>query len=93
MMESETPPSAAPSCGEDDPEVLSRWVSPSPVRPESPAPIGIRPVELQDMLKRASISEDHRTLMSMVTERISSAESGLYEAVGSLLTGFEVRKK
>ena len=50
-------------------------------------------MELQDLLKRASISEDHRTLMSMVIERISSAESGLYEAIGSLLTGFEVRKK
>ena len=50
-------------------------------------------MELQDLLKRASISEDHRTLMSMVIERISFAESGLYKAVGSLLTGFEVRKK
>ena len=93
MMESETPPSAAPSCGADDPEVSSRRVSPSPAGPESSAPIGVRPVELQDLLKRASISEDHRTLMSMVIERISSAESELYEAVGSLLTGFEVCKK
>ena len=32
----------------------------------------------------------HRTLMSTVIERISSAESGLHEAVKSLLTGFEV---
>ena len=93
MMESETPPSAAPSHGADDPEVSSRRVSPSPAGPESSAPIGVRPVELQDLLKRASISEDHRTLMGDMIERISSAESGLYEAVGSLLTGFEVRKK
>ena len=93
MMESETPPSAAPSCGADDPEVSSRRVSPSPAGPESSAPIGVRPVELQDFLKRASISEDHRTLMGGVIERISSAETGLYEAVRSLLTGFEVRKK
>ena len=50
-------------------------------------------MELQDLLERASISEDHRILMSTVIERILSAESGLYEAVGSLLTGFEVRKK
>ena len=50
-------------------------------------------MELQILLKRASISEDHRTLMGMVIERISSAESGLCEAVRSLLTGFEVRKK
>ena len=87
------PPSAAPSCGADDPEVSSRGVSPSPAGPESSAPIGVRSVELQDLLKRASISEDHRTLMSTVIERIWSTESGLYEAVGSLLTGFEVCKK
>ena len=93
MMESETPPSAAPSCRAGDPEVSSRRVSPSPAGPGSSAPTGVRPVELQDLLKRASISEDHRTLMGRVIERISSAESGLYEAVGSLLTGFEVRKK
>ena len=77
MMESETPPSAAPSCGAGDPEVSSRRVSPSPVGPESSAPIGVRPVELQDLLKRASISEDHRTFMGGVIERISSAETGL----------------
>ena len=93
MMESETPPSAAPSGRADNPEVSSWRVSSSPAGPESPAPIGVRPVELQDLLKRASISEDHHTLMSTVIERISSAESGLYEAIGSLLTGFEVRKK
>ena len=93
MMESEKPSSTAPSCGADDPEVSSWRVSPSLAGPESSAPIGVRPVELQDLLKRASISEDHRTLTGDVIERISSAESGLYEAVGSLLTGFEVRKK
>ena len=93
MMKSEMPPYAAPSHGADDPEVSSRRVSLSPAGPESPAPIGVRPVELQDLLKRASTSEDHRTLMSMVIERFLSAESGLCEAVGSLLTGFEVCKK
>ena len=93
MMESETPPSAAPSCGADDPEVSSRRVSPSPAGPGSSAPIGVRSVELQDLLKRASISEDHSTLMGMVIERISSVKSGLCEVVRSLLTGFEVRKK
>ena len=76
MMESETPPSAAPSHGADDPEVSSRRVSPSPAGPESSAPIGVRSVELQDFLKRASISEDHRTLMGRVIERILSAEAG-----------------
>ena len=93
MMESETPPFAALSGGADDPEVSSRRVSPSPAGPESSAPTGVQPEELKDLLKRSSISEGHRTLMSTVIERISSAESGLHEAVGSLLTGFEVRKK
>ena len=70
----------------------SRRVSPSPAGPESSAPTGVRPEELKDLLERASLSEDHRTLMGMVIERISSAESGLHEAVRSLLMGFEVRK-
>ena len=87
------PPSAAPSRGADDPEVLSWRVSLSPAGPESSAPIGVRPVELQDLLKRASISENHRTLMGNVIERISSAETRLYDAVRSLRAGFEVRKK
>ena len=93
MMESETPPSAAPSGGADDPEVSSQRVSPSPAGPGSSAPTGVRPVELLGLLERASLSKDHCALMSAVIERISSAESRLYEAVGSLLAGFEVRKK
>ena len=59
-------------------------------RRTSPAPSGIRPEELKILLGRASISEEHRALMGTVIERISSAESGLHEAVKSLLTGFEV---
>ena len=43
------------------------------------------------LLGRASISEEHRALMGTVIGRILSAESGLHEAVRSLLTGFEVR--
>ena len=56
----------------------------------SPAPSDARSEELMILLGRASISEEHRALMGMVIERISSAESGLHEAVKSLLTGFEV---
>ena len=56
----------------------------------SPAPSGARPEELKILLGRASISEEHRALMGTVIERISSAESGLHEAVKSLLMGFEV---
>ena len=92
MMESDTPPSAAPSDKAGEPEVSSRRVSQSPVEPESSAPTSVRPGELKDLLERASISEGHRALMSMVIGRISSAESGLHNAVRSLLAGFEVRK-
>ena len=58
----------------------------------SPAPSGARSEELKDLLGRASISEEHRALMGTVIERISSAESGLHEAVRSFLIGFEVRE-
>ena len=92
MMESETPPSAAPSDRADEPEVSSPRVSPSPAKPKNSAPIGVRPGELKDLLERTSISEDHRALMSAVIGRISSAESGLHNVVRSLLAGFEVRK-
>ena len=100
MMESGTPPPAVPPCEAGDPEVSSRRVSPNPAGPEGshmapqspPAPSGARSEELKDLLGRASISEEHRALMGTVIERISSAESGLHEAVRSLLTGFEVRE-
>ena len=45
---------------------------------------------LMGTLQRASISEEHRTLMGTVVERILSARSGLNEAFMSLLRGFEV---
>ena len=60
--------------------------------PKSPAPSGVRSDVLRELVGRAAISEEHRTLMATVMERISSAESGLHEAFMSLLTGFEVRK-
>ena len=59
---------------------------------KSPAPSGMRSDALRDLLKRATISEEHRTFMGTVMERVSSAESGLHDAFMSLLTGFEVRK-
>ena len=59
---------------------------------KNPAPSGMRSDTLRDLLERATISEEHRTLMGTVIERISSAESGLHEAFMSLLTGFKVRK-
>ena len=54
MVESETPPSAAPSDRADEPEVSSWGVSPSLAGPNSSAPTGVRPGELKDLLERAS---------------------------------------
>ena len=45
---------------------------------------------LRDMLRRASVSEEHRALMVTVVEKVVSAKSGLNEAFTSLLRGFEV---
>ena len=59
---------------------------------KSPAPSGMRSDVLKGLLERATISVEHRMLMSTVIERISSAQSGLHEAFMSLLTGFEVRE-
>ena len=59
---------------------------------KSPAASGMRSDVLRDLLEQAAISEEHRTLMGTVIERISSAESGLHEAFMSLLKGFEVRE-
>ena len=62
------------------------------INQKSPAPSGVRSDIRRDLLEKATISEEHRTLMGTVIEWISSAESGLHEAFMSLLTGFEVRK-
>ena len=59
---------------------------------KSPTPSGMRSDILRELLERAAISEEHRTLMGTAMERISSAESGLHEAFMSLLPGFEVRE-
>ena len=45
---------------------------------------------LTDMLRRASVSEEHHALMVTVVEKVVSAKSGLNEAFTSLLRGFEV---
>ena len=89
MVESETPPSGMPSDRADEPEVSSRREPPGLAKPDSSAPASVR---LKDLLEKASISEDHHALMSVVIERISSAEGGLHNVVSSLLAGFEVRK-
>ena len=45
---------------------------------------------LEEALQRASIMDEHRTLMGAVVEKVLSAKSGLNKAFTSLLTGFEV---
>ena len=45
---------------------------------------------LTDMLRRASVSEEHHALMVTVVEKVVSAKSGLNEVFTSLLRGFEV---
>ena len=53
------------------------------VQPEAPD-------SLLEALNGASIDEAHRTIMSVVIQKVQSAKSGLTEACTSLLTGFEV---
>ena len=48
------------------------------------------PKTLTDMLRQASVSEEHRALMATVVEKVLAAKSGLNEAFMSLLRGFEV---
>ena len=48
---------------------------------------------LLEALRDTSIDEEHRTLMSLVIEKVRSAKSGLTEACASLLTRFEVSNK
>ena len=60
---------------------------------KGPGLSGIQPDTLMGLLEQAAISEAHRTLMGTVVEKISSAKSGLNEAFGSLLKGFEVRNE
>ena len=49
------------------------------------------PDNLLEVLRGASIVEEHRILMGTVVERVQSVKSGLTETCSSLLTGFEVR--
>ena len=57
---------------------------------KGPAQFSVRPDVLTGRLERTALSEEHRSLMSTVLMKISSATSGLNEAFTSLLKGFEV---
>ena len=48
----------------------------------------VTPDTLRDMLRKASVSEEQRTLMGTVVEKILSVKRGLNEAFMSLLRGF-----
>ena len=67
----------------------------APTRGNKKGPVrsGGRPDMLTGLLEQVALSEDHRSLMSMVIEKISSSTSGLNEAFTSLLKGFEVCNK
>ena len=69
-----------------------QYSAPKESNRKSLEPYSVRLDALKDILEQAAISEVHRTLMSTVVERISSAESGLHEAFMSLLKGFEVHE-
>ena len=60
---------------------------------KGPAQFDVRPDVLTGLLERATLSEEHHSLMSMVLTKISSTTSGLNEAFTSLLKGFEVCSK
>ena len=51
------------------------------------------PDNMLEVLQGASIDEGHRTIMSVVIQKVQSAKSGLSEACTSLLNGFEVSKE
>ena len=76
--------STVPDRGRRTPAKRSKPIE--PVQPEEPD-------NLLEVLKGASIDEEHRTIMSTVVQKVRSAKSGLAEACASLLIGFEVSKK
>ena len=47
---------------------------------------------LLEVLRGASIEDEHRMLMGTVIEKVRFTKGGLTEACTSLLTGFEVKK-
>ena len=86
-----TPDPVRPEDNPIDPRSPQR-PAPEESKQKSPAASGVRSDVLRELVGRATISEEPRTLLGRVMKRISSAESGLHEAFMSLLTGFEVRE-
>ena len=68
-----------------------------PLRKKCKTPVSFvqpeAPDSLLEALNSASIEEEHRTVMSVVIQKVQSTKSWLTEACTSLLTGFEVSLK
>ena len=78
-------PTVAPESGGRPLRKKGKTVTPAAsVQPEVPD-------SLLEALNGASIKEEHHTVMSVVIQKVQLAKSGLTEACGSVLTGFEVR--
>ena len=78
-------PAVVPESGGRPLRKKGKTVTPAAsVQPEAPD-------NLLEALNGASIEEEHRTVMSVVIQKVQLAKSGLTEACSSLLTGFEVR--
>ena len=77
-------PSTVPDSGRQPPSKRSKPTEPvTSVQPEAP-------YNLLEVLNGASIDEEHRTIMSVLIQKVQSTKSGLIEACASLLTGSEV---
>ena len=83
-----------PNTAPGPPVVLSSGRRPPSKRGETPVPVTSvhpeAPDTMLEVLRSASIEEEHRTIMSAVIQKVQSAKSGLTEACTSLLIGFEV---
>ena len=77
-------PPAVPGSGRRLPS--KRGKTPVPVTSVHPEV----PDNLLEVLRNASIDEEHHTIMSAVIQKVQSAKSGLTEVCTSLLTGFKV---
>ncbi len=75
----------APESGEQPP--LKEGGAPLP--PVAPVHPGA-PDNLMEVLRGASVVDEHRVLMGAVIEKVQSAKSGPNEASSNLLIGFEV---
>ena len=77
-------PSVVPESGRRPLRKKGKPMTPvTSVQPEAPD-------NLLEVLNGASIYQEHRTIMSVVIQKVQSAKSGLTEACASLLTSFEV---